>query len=163
MFRANFEHKDTNLCVKPPPSFFVNNSTGERLQAELTPTWLPSLTPEDTGQAPLSKYQSIRKRSIRFNVWKFLWWWADCHNQGSISCNQILQITNSWREKLPRRKYLDNSFWRLTFDGVLLKFVVRTSMHFKQLQQQWSLYTQSVFKLDVNNDEWTFLNLFKPS
>ena len=79
MFRANFEHKDTNLCVKPPPSFFVNNSTGERLQAELTPTWLPCLTPEDTGQAPLSKYQkldkllqSIRKRSIRFNVWKFL-------------------------------------------------------------------------------------------
>ena len=59
VFRANFEHKDTNLCVKPPPSFFVNNSTGERLQAELTPTWLPSLTPEDTGQAPLSKYQKL--------------------------------------------------------------------------------------------------------
>ena len=68
------------MCQASASSFFVNNSTGERLQAELTPTWLPSLTPEDTGQAPLSKYQkldkllhqSIRKRSIRFNVWKFL-------------------------------------------------------------------------------------------
>ena len=52
------------MCQASASSFFVNNSTGERLQAELTPTWLPCLTLEDTGQAPLSKYQKLNSPPV---------------------------------------------------------------------------------------------------
>ena len=148
MFRANFEHKDTNLCVKPPPpSFFVNNSTGERLQAELTPTWLPCLTPEDTGQAPLSKYQkldkllqSIRKRSIRFNVWKLF---MKMGRLPKPRVNQLQPISTNykWLEgKAAKKKLFEYFILKIDFKWSAVAIcVVRTSMHFKQLQHLRSL------------------------